>query len=247
MLFDCKHKRLEPAEGGRRAVGRGREFHQGLHDEVLQRLAGGRSPTSLVGLQPRVHKFANLRFRSRLHDSGDCREQDNLHRVFEGGQNRVGGLMDNTLLTREPPDNEGRVLLRVNFDPELLRLFKEVEAWERVGFSIPFIAMENSKDKDFISGDPKKGPGINTIRFHVKSVVADYNRIINALKPWERKLFSDKLKQLDRKFSPAITRMTWSNKGIQVRRQFCTLHHFVSLLLLKQLDLYCRLLTLVAL
>lgn len=57
---------------------------------------------------------------------------------------------------------------RVNFDPELLRLFREVEAWERVGFSIPFIAMENSKDKDFISGDPKKGPGISTIRFHVR-------------------------------------------------------------------------------
>eukprot|EP00961_Rhodomonas_salina_P300694 3940026-Rhodomonas_salina.1 len=125
---------------------------------------------------------------------------------------------------------------RVNFDPELLRLFREVEAWERVGFSIPFIAMENSKDKDFISGDPKKGPGISTIRFHVRyaparsisptvarqyhsgtntAVVADYNRIIGALALWERKLFTDKLKALDRCFGPAVSKMTWSTKGIQ--------------------------------
>lgn len=34
------------------------------------------------------------------------------------------------------------------------------------------------------------------------------------LEPWERKVFSDKLKALDRKLGPAMSRISWSNKGI---------------------------------
>jgi hypothetical protein len=71
-------------------------------------------------------------------------------------------------------------LLEVTFPSEVALLFKEVEAWDRVGFSIPFLAMEKTKDKD----------RINVVRCHVRAMVIDYNRILNALEPWERKVLT---------------------------------------------------------
>eukprot|EP00960_Hanusia_phi_P047139 758242-Hanusia_phi.AAC.10 len=159
--------------------------------------------------------------------------QEHLQDVFRGA-NQNG--MELFLIVRK----QETLLLEVNFSPELLKLYKEVDVWERVGFSIPFIAMENAKDKD----------RINIIRFHVRGVVRDYNKIISSLASWcdesppapalvhrffllplliplpraaqpltlssirERKLFSEKIKSLDRKISPAINKMTWHTKGI---------------------------------
>jgi dynein heavy chain len=49
--------------------------------------------------------------------------QKNYNQIFQGGGPQP---MDNTLLAREPETQ----LLRVNFAPDLLRLFREVEVWE---------------------------------------------------------------------------------------------------------------------
>jgi dynein heavy chain len=49
--------------------------------------------------------------------------QKNYNLIFQGGGPHP---MDNTLLSREPETQ----LLMVNFSPDLLRLFREVEVWE---------------------------------------------------------------------------------------------------------------------
>jgi len=122
--------------------------------------------------------------------------QAHMEQVFRGGED----LMASNLVRRDPQTQ----LLEVTFPLQVALLFKEVEAWERVGYSIPFVAMENAKDKD----------RINVIRWHVNAMARDYNNILSALEPWERKVFSDKLKALDRKLGPAMSRITWANKGI---------------------------------
>jgi hypothetical protein len=116
--------------------------------------------------------------------------------MFRGGQD----LMNVNLVRR----NLQTQLLEIAFPTQVARLYKEVEGWERVGYSIPFVAMENAKDKD----------RVNVQRCHVRAMAREYNTILSALEPWERKVFADKLKSLDRKIGPAVTRITWSNKGI---------------------------------
>ena len=126
--------------------------------------------------------------------------QELMETAFRGGEDIMG-----INLVRRNPQTQ---LLEVTFPPAVAVLFKEVEGWERVGYSIPFVAMEHSKDKERIS----------IVRCHVRAMAREYNTILSALAPWERKIFADKLKALDRKIGPAVTRITWSNKGIV---EFC--------------------------
>jgi len=120
---------------------------------------------------------------------------DHMEKVFRSGED----MMSMNVVQC----NSQTQLLEVTFPNEVALLFKEIEAWERVGFSTPFVAMENAKDKD----------RLNVARSHVRAMAADYNSILSALEPWERKLFSDKLKALDRKIGPALTRISWASKG----------------------------------
>ena len=146
--------------------------------------------------------------------------QKHYNSIFQGGGPHP---MDNTLLSREPETQ----LLMVNFSSELLRLYREVEVWEVnlpappasalfqlvvilfsyvmqvLGRSIPFVAMENARDRD----------KINVIRHTVRNLAVDYNRILHSLKAkWERRLFVDKIKNLDRKIAPAVSKMNWGTK-----------------------------------
>ena len=63
--------------------------------------------------------------------------------------------------------------------------------------------MENARDRD----------RINIVRQTVRSLAVDYNKILLSLKAkWERRLFVDKIKSLDRKISPALNKMNWGTK-----------------------------------
>ena len=86
--------------------------------------------------------------------------QRHMEAVFRGGED----LMAANLVRR----NAQTQLLEVTFPLQVALLFKEVEAWERVGFSIPFVAMENAKDKD----------RINVLRWHVVAMAREYNNIL---------------------------------------------------------------------
>ena len=45
-------------------------------------------------------------------------------------------------------------------------------------------------------------------------VVREYNSILDALAPAERRLFAERLHYLDRKIYPGLTKLTWASKGV---------------------------------
>ena len=55
---------------------------------------------------------------------------------------------------------------------------------------------------------------LRTLREHVMLVVRDYNQIIDMLSPDERSLFRERIRFLDKKVQPGLSKLTWGSKGI---------------------------------
>jgi dynein heavy chain, axonemal len=45
-------------------------------------------------------------------------------------------------------------------------------------------------------------------------VVRDYARVVDMLSPEERNLFRERIRFLDKKVQPGLTKLTWASKGI---------------------------------
>ncbi|XP_066267393.1 dynein axonemal heavy chain 2-like isoform X1 [Branchiostoma lanceolatum] len=99
---------------------------------------------------------------------------------------------------------EKQGMLDINFDKSLLKLFNEIHHWEQLMFEIPHYAHEVYMKKEDLRG----------LREHVLLVVRDYNRIIAALSTEERGLFRERIRFLDKKIHPGLTKLTWASKGI---------------------------------
>jgi dynein heavy chain len=99
--------------------------------------------------------------------------------------------------------------LESNFDKELLKMFQEVYYWEKIqgsGIVVPYAAHEIASQRD----------QLRVLREHVLRVVRDYNQIIAALQPEERRLFLQHIRNLeDRKISPGLSRFNWNSPGIK--------------------------------
>ncbi|KAL5251273.1 hypothetical protein ACHWQZ_G016836 [Mnemiopsis leidyi] len=112
----------------------------------------------------------------------------------------LGHLLDAPLMSR---CHDKSTMLDVNFDRTLLKLFREIYYWERLKFEIPHYAAEvYAKEED-----------LRTLRENVLLVVRDYNRILAALNTEERGLFKERIKFLDKKIHPGLTKLTWASKG----------------------------------
>jgi hypothetical protein len=59
-----------------------------------------------------------------------------------------------------------------------------------------------------------KSKDLQHLRNHVLLVVRDYNAIIDMLSESERVLFKDRIRFVDNKIKPGLTKLTWSSKGI---------------------------------
>lgn len=55
---------------------------------------------------------------------------------------------------------------------------------------------------------------LRVLRENVLLVVRDYNRIIAVLSPEERALFKERIRFLDRKIHPGLTKLSWASKGV---------------------------------
>ena len=97
--------------------------------------------------------------------------------------------------------------LEVNFDQSLLRLLDEVHYWEkfRGEYNIPYVAHGMSDRADHL----------RILRENVMAVVRDYNTILDALSPEERRLFAEHLRRVDRKIAPGLMKLTWTSKMIK--------------------------------
>nr|KAG5688710.1 hypothetical protein BaRGS_029536 [Batillaria attramentaria] len=86
----------------------------------------------------------------------------------------------------------------------LLKMFQEIQYWERLIFEIPHYAADvYSKRED-----------LRNLREHVLLVVRDYNRIIAALSLEERGLFRERIRVLDKRIHPGLTKLTWASKNV---------------------------------
>ncbi|XP_063305793.1 dynein axonemal heavy chain 2 [Pelobates fuscus] len=94
-------------------------------------------------------------------------------------------------------------MLDVNFDKNLLKLFVEIHFWERLLFDIPHYLVEIYQRRE----------DLRNLRENVLLVVRAYNRIIAALSHGERGLFRERIRFLDKKFQPGLTKLHWSSKG----------------------------------
>ena len=59
-----------------------------------------------------------------------------------------------------------------------------------------------------------KREDLRILREHVLLVVRDYNRIVAVLSPEERALFRERIRFLDKKIHPGLTKLTWASKGV---------------------------------
>ena len=107
--------------------------------------------------------------------------------------------------------------LEQNFDRTLLQLFSEVQFWEKLRFEIPYVAMDIATNRE----------RYRCLRENVMLTVREYNSILDALAPAERRLFAERLHYLDRKMYPGISKLTWVMKTpvdvfIKETKRHCT-------------------------
>lgn len=95
-------------------------------------------------------------------------------------------------------------MLDIRFDPSLLRLIREIRYWERLTFEIPHYASDVYTRRE----------DLRVLRENVLLVARDYNRILVMLSEEERGLFHERIKSLDRKINPGLSKLTWASKGI---------------------------------
>ncbi|KAK1153304.1 dynein heavy chain 2, axonemal [Acipenser oxyrinchus oxyrinchus] len=108
--------------------------------------------------------------------------------------------LDTPLLIRSA---EKPGMLDVNFDKNLLKMFNEIHYWERLLFEIPHYVAEVYHRKE----------DLRNLRENVLLVVRDYNRIIEVLSSEERGLFRERIRFLDKKIQPGLSKLLWSSKG----------------------------------
>ncbi|XP_066933177.1 dynein axonemal heavy chain 2-like [Clytia hemisphaerica] len=95
-------------------------------------------------------------------------------------------------------------MLELNFDRSLLKLFQEISYWEKLMFEIPHYAADVHAKRE----------ELRILRENVLLVIRDYNRIIAILTPEERALFKERIRFLDKKIHPGLTKLSWASKGI---------------------------------
>jgi dynein heavy chain len=110
-------------------------------------------------------------------------------------------LLNSTLMKR----SANRALLMLNFDHNLLRLFREHKYWERMGADIPQAVQDMAH----------RSEEMRTLRGFIMLVVRDYNTIIECLSTEERQLFRERIRYLDKKIQPGLTQLSWASKGIK--------------------------------
>eukprot|EP00210_Caulerpa_lentillifera_P007994 g7633.t1 len=114
---------------------------------------------------------------------------------FQQTSNCILGL-ENTILVSEK-DTSGK--LAVHFDPEILNMLQEVRYWESLGMGGPYIAME-------INAQRAK---YKILRETALTLVRQYNTIMGSLDENEKRLLRDRIKVLDRKVLPGVSKLRW--------------------------------------
>ncbi|XP_070785989.1 dynein axonemal heavy chain 2 [Enoplosus armatus] len=105
--------------------------------------------------------------------------------------------------------------LDINFDNNLLTLFSEIHYWDRLKFEIPQSVSDVYQDREDLRG----------LRERSLLLIRDYNRIIGGLSPDELGLFQERIRFMDKKIQPGLTKLLWLSKGASnIFIRDCLLH-----------------------
>ncbi|XP_044040597.1 dynein axonemal heavy chain 2-like isoform X2 [Siniperca chuatsi] len=105
--------------------------------------------------------------------------------------------------------------LDINFDNNLLNLFSEIHYWDRLKFEIPQCVSDIYQDREDLRG----------LRERSLLLIRDYNRILGLLTPDELGLFRERIRFMDKKIQPGLTKLLWLSKGASnVFIRDCLLH-----------------------
>ncbi|XP_063712783.1 dynein axonemal heavy chain 2-like isoform X4 [Symsagittifera roscoffensis] len=121
--------------------------------------------------------------------------------IGKGSKNDAHKRLEQPLMIRSH-DRHG--MIEVNFDRFLQKLFVEVHYWHRLMFEVPHYAGEVYQKRDELM----------KLREQVLFVVLDYNRVVSALTAEERSLFKERIRFLDKKLHPGLTKLMWVTKGV---------------------------------
>ncbi|XP_076026906.1 dynein axonemal heavy chain 2 [Genypterus blacodes] len=98
-------------------------------------------------------------------------------------------------------DNATR--LDINFDNDLVKLFAELYYWDRLNFEIPINVSDIYQRREDFMG----------LRERALLLIRGYNRIIGALSSDELRLFRERIRFLDKKIQPGMTKLSWLSTG----------------------------------
>ncbi|KAM8760834.1 dynein axonemal heavy chain 2-like [Acanthopagrus schlegelii] len=111
---------------------------------------------------------------------------------------------------------DGSGMLNINFNKYLLNLFSEIEYWDHLGskYEIP----QDARDIYQYSGD------LRLLEERTRLVVTTYNRIIDMLSSIDMALFRERIRFIDEKIQPGLTRFLWSSKASDIFIRDCLPH-----------------------
>lgn len=95
-------------------------------------------------------------------------------------------------------------ILKVNFDPALKRLLREVKYFQLLGIEVPDMAAEIFEKNDTFRDQ--------TIQLDL--IVNNYNEIISTLHPVEEPLVKEKIEKIDECLKPGLEELKWKSPNI---------------------------------
>ncbi|XP_073321620.1 dynein axonemal heavy chain 2 [Pagrus major] len=107
-------------------------------------------------------------------------------------------------------------MLNINFNKYLLNLFSEIEYWDHLGskYEIPQDARDIYQYRE----------DLRLLEERTRLVVTTYNRIIDMLSPIDMCLFRERIRFIDEKMQPGLTRFLWSSKASDIFIRDCLPH-----------------------
>ena len=152
-------------------------------------------------LVPDISKGQELTNAAALRDA----LQEYAAKTYNAWYGGVRGDLASMLFVPLMRRGANRVLLELNFDRNLLTTYQEIALFNKLGFEIPQSANEVYMKRE----------DMRLLREHVLLVLRDYNQIIKLLSPEERDLFRERIRFLDKKIQPGMTKLNWGSPGIK--------------------------------
>jgi len=121
-----------------------------------------------------------------------------------GVDEQTSGQLNKFLLYREETPLAEEGFVRVNFNPILTRLLREVKYLNLLNIKVPSAAQElYSKDATY-----------RTQTGSLEIIIGMYNEILRTLLPVEKPLLHDRIQRMNKALQPGLDELKWNSEGI---------------------------------